>query len=54
METKLANDDSSELLEGDGMTRGLITWVVGLLMLTLAVTSCGTLTGAAVGAGEAP
>jgi hypothetical protein len=46
-----ANDDSNEWLEGDVMTKRLITWVVGLLMFTLTVTACGTLTGAAVGAG---
>jgi hypothetical protein len=32
------------------MTTRLITWVIGLSMLTLMVTACGTLTGAAVGA----
>jgi hypothetical protein len=51
VKAKLANDDSSELLEGDVMTERLIAWVVSLLMLTLTVTACGTLTGAAVGAG---
>lgn len=35
----------------DVMTKRLITWMVGLLILTLTVTACGTLTGAAVGAG---
>ena len=36
------------------MRKQLITSVIGLSMLTLTVTACGTLTGAAVGArGEA-
>ena len=32
------------------MTKRLVTSVIGLSMLTLTVTACGTLTGAAVGA----
>ena len=32
------------------MTKRLVTSVIGLSMLTMAATACGTLTGAAVGA----